>query len=287
MFPRLCRPLRRVCTASFLVLVLSVYGVPGLSALKPSIVAAQSNPAKVQSPAYILTLEVATVILCEPGGDTRLVIEISPMAALPPNSFMRVKGLPGGAKPTDGHEIAAGAWAIPIDGLATLGITVPPGMRGKSELSFTLFSIEGRILAEARSALVIAPVGLIAPAAGADRAPLVAPAPQPATRRGNQVPVPGTPSEKPDGQAQRFLDRGNDQLRAGSMVAARALLERAADLGSAEAAMALASTYDALELSRLGALGVQPNPELARRWYARAKDLGAAIAAERLARLPK
>ena len=41
------------------------------------------------------------------------------------------------------------------------------------------------------------------------------------------------------------------------------------------------------ELSRLGALGVQPNLELARQWYARARDLGATIAAERLARLPR
>jgi hypothetical protein len=287
MFPRIWRPLRRARALSLLVFWMAASGVPSLSLLGPPIVAAQSNPAKGQNTAFVLALDVATVILSEPGADTRLVIGISPMAALPPNSFMRVKGLPESVQLTDGHQIAAGAWAIPIDGLATLGIKVPPGMQGKSELSFTLFSIEGRILAEARSALVIAPAGLIAPSAAEGRVPLVVPAPKPATRSTNQISLPRATDEKPGSQAQRLLDRGNDQLRAGSMVAARALLERAADLGSAEAALALASTYDALELSRFGALGVQPNPELARRWYARAQDLGATVAAERLARLPK
>ena len=214
------------------------------------------------------------------------------MAALPANSFLRIKGLPASVQLTDGHQIAAGAWAIPIDGLAKLRIKVQPGTQGKSELSLSLFSIEGRVLAEARTALVIAPAGLIASAPEATPPkpvargamavlPIAPPAitPQPA-------PLPlMSPQDRE--QAQRFLERGTAQLRTGSMVAARALLERAADLGLADAAMTLASTYDAWELSRLGVLGVQPDPVAARKWYARAQELGAPAAAERIARLPK
>ena len=116
---------------------------------------------------------------------------------------------------------------------------------------------------------------------------LTAPSPKLAKRSAAPVPPPRAVSDDEKTQALRLLERGNAQIRAGSMIAARSLLERAVDLGSAEAAMALAATYDAWELARLGVLGVQPNPELARKWYARAQALGAPAAIERLARLPK
>ena len=62
----------------------------------------------------VLSIEIGTVILGEPGAETRLTIGITPMAALPANSFLRIKGLPASVQLTDGHQIAAGAWAIPI-----------------------------------------------------------------------------------------------------------------------------------------------------------------------------
>ena len=49
--------------------------------------------------------------------------------------------------------------------------------------------------------------------------------------------------------------------------------------------MALAATYDAAELSRLGVRGLQPDRAVARRWYERARQLGAAEAEQRLRRL--
>ena len=252
-------------------------------ALSASIAAAQTGTAKTAQASGVLSIEVANVILCEPGAETRFAIGIAPLAALPLNSFMRVKGLPASAQLTDGHQIAAGAWAIPIDGLAKLHVKVAQGAQGKSDLSLTLFSIEGLILAEARAALVIGPAGLIAPAAEAS----VVPSPKLVTRGQPPVPPPRAMSQDDKTQAQRLFERGTAQLRAGSMAGARALLERAADLGLADAAMALAGTYDAWELSRLSVLGVQPDPVAARKWYARAQELGAPAAAERLARLPK
>jgi TPR repeat protein len=47
----------------------------------------------------------------------------------------------------------------------------------------------------------------------------------------------------------------------------------------------MAATYDPVELGRLNAHGVAPDLALARKWYERALELGAAEAAERLARL--
>ncbi len=249
--------------------------------------AAQTAPAKRNQSAFVLSIDVPNVILSEAGAETPMTVGINPIAALPANSFLRVKGLPAGVQLTDGNEIAPGAWAIPIDGLALLQAKVPPNMQGKSEVTFTLFSIEGRILAEGRSAFVVAPRGLIAPANDGAQATLTAPSPKPAKRSAAPVPPPRGVSEDATIQAQRLLERGNTQIRAGSMSGARSLLERAVELGSAEAAMALAATYDAWELARLNVLGVQPDPELARKWYARAQELGASAAIERLARLPK
>lgn len=276
--------------ATRIVLLATLLSLGGIST--PA--ASQSRVGIAPLAQSVLSIEVGNIILGEPGAETRLAISIAPMAALPANSFLRIKGLPASVQLTDGHQIAAGAWAIPIDGLAKLRIKVQPGTQGKSELSLSLFSIEGRVLAEARTALVIAPAGLIA-------SPLE-PTPPKLVPRGAMSALPASPptvtptpaptpppfmSPQDREQAQRLLERGTAQLRTGSMVAARALLERAADLGLPEAAMTLAATYDAWELSRLGVLGVQPDPITARKWYARAQELGAPAAAERIARLPK
>ena len=49
--------------------------------------------------------------------------------------------------------------------------------------------------------------------------------------------------------------------------------------------MLLAATYDPRELARAGVQGLLPNVEEARKWYERARELGAPEAEERLARL--
>ena len=66
---------------------------------------------------------------------------------------------------------------------------------------------------------------------------------------------------------------------------ARQFFLRAAQMGLARGAMLLAATYDPRELARAGVQGVQPNLAEARKWYERARELGAPEAEERLARL--
>jgi TPR repeat protein len=64
---------------------------------------------------------------------------------------------------------------------------------------------------------------------------------------------------------------------------ARRLFRRAADWGFAPAALRLAATYDASELRRLQVEGVAADRNEARKWYERARELGAPEAEERLA----
>lgn len=80
-----------------------------------------------------------------------------------------------------------------------------------------------------------------------------------------------------------LVQRGHDLLQNGDLVAARLLLRRATEAGSATAASELAATYDPLVIKQLGVIGLQPDAARARAWYAAAAQLGSADAAQRLA----
>ena len=82
-----------------------------------------------------------------------------------------------------------------------------------------------------------------------------------------------------------LLKRGKDAFSTGDLAAARLLLRRAAEGGSAEAALALGATFDPLILRRLGAIGAAPDAAQARQWYQKAVALGSTTASQPLAQL--
>jgi hypothetical protein len=80
----------------------------------------------------------------------------------------------------------------------------------------------------------------------------------------------------------RLLARASTLLGQGSIGAARAVLERAAEAGSARASFALAETYDPLVLSRWGTYGTRGDATKARELYAKAHVGGIAEAKDRI-----
>jgi hypothetical protein len=84
-----------------------------------------------------------------------------------------------------------------------------------------------------------------------------------------------------------LLKRGKDLIAAGDLAAARIVLRKAADANDAEAALALAATYDPLVLRELKVYGFMPDAALARAWYGKAIELGAPAASRRLEILTK
>jgi hypothetical protein len=82
-----------------------------------------------------------------------------------------------------------------------------------------------------------------------------------------------------------LLGRGQDFLSTGDLSSARLLFQRAAEGGSAEAALALASTYDPRYLATHNVIGVVGDEEKARAWYQRAADLGSPEAVRMLSQL--
>jgi TPR repeat protein len=80
-----------------------------------------------------------------------------------------------------------------------------------------------------------------------------------------------------------LMKQGNEFIRAGDVVAARMVFQRAAQAGEADAAMAVGATYDPIILAKLGVVGVAPDGDKARVWYQRAESLGSGEASRRLA----
>jgi hypothetical protein len=84
-----------------------------------------------------------------------------------------------------------------------------------------------------------------------------------------------------------LIRRGKNLLNDGDFAAARLLFERAANAGSAEAALALGSTYDPSVIKQLGAVSVSPDLDRALKWYETAVNRGSADAADRYANLAR
>ena len=82
-------------------------------------------------------------------------------------------------------------------------------------------------------------------------------------------------------EATRLMARASALLVQGNIAAARVVLERAAETGSAEANFALAETYDPKVLARWRAYGTRGDAAKARDLYARAYDGGVRAAKDR------
>jgi hypothetical protein len=88
-------------------------------------------------------------------------------------------------------------------------------------------------------------------------------------------------------ESEAMSKRARELLASGDVAAARLVLKRAAEGGSAEAAMSLANTYDPLVLQGMHVRGCAPDVAMAKHWYERAQEMGARDARERIKMLAK
>jgi len=110
-------------------------------------------------------------------------------------------------------------------------------------------------------------------------APPVAPAPV------TPAPPEHNPLRLDNREIATLVMRGENFIANGDIASARLLLQRAADAGSANAALALAATFDPLVTSSLGVTAGEPDVARARKWYQRAIELGSTAASQQLAKL--
>lgn len=215
------------------------------------------------------SIRSAPTIAAKARSEVRLPIEARPADAIPKGSFVTVRGLPPAVALKDGHAVGAGWWAVPLSALPSLVAEVPEGVSGSSEIVISLIALDGRLLAQDRSTLVVQP--------GSPTQSSPTPVPAPRTEL----------TEEQRTRAERLLARGEAYLANGNIMGARDFFERAADAGLAAAALRLAATYDPAVLKGLKVQGVAPDVALARKWYEHARDLGSPEAAAPLLRLAR
>jgi hypothetical protein len=255
------------------------------------VLARAGDPANAQA-SGTPTIEVAATITGEAQTQVPFPIRVAPAALVPANCFVRVRGLPPTVALSDGYSIAPGLWAIPLRALPGLKMLLPVGAEERADVVVSLVTVDDWVLVEARTTLIVktpqrsdalpqpeAPVAII---------PTPPPPPVPTQRMEREapppVPEPTILSEVRE-RALKLKEKGDEQLAQGLVAPARLLYERAAELGLAQAAMALAATYDESELTSPNLRGISPDANEAKRWYERARQLGAGDADQRLRRL--
>ena len=243
--------------------------------------------AKQRSPSATAEINVAPTIVAAPATQIPLTVQIGPPEAVPAHSFVRVRGLPPSVSLTEGHAIAPGSWAVPLFALPNLRANIPAGTSGRTDFVITLLGADGTQIAEARSALVIGtpadgatcgevrrrPARRQSAIPSACRAAASRPASSRAAAAGERrAPSACSPREKSISLAETLLRRGTSSSARWTS-------------GLAAAALRLAATYDPAELQRAETKGIVADRNLARKWYERAREMGAPEAVERLARL--
>ena len=230
------------------------------------------------------TLNVTSQLRLTPGAESKLEIRVAPGDALPPRSVIVIRGVPASVQLSGGRPFGPGVWVVPAAETMSITLQMPVDARVGGVLTVALTTLDGASLAEAHITLVTTAlpqetVKTAAPPVSRDDTPTSA------TQTPDQAPAPKlTPEIR--AELLMLLEKGKDSLRMGNIQHARQFYLRAAEKELAEAAMALAATYDPAELSRMtGVVGVVPDQALARKWYEKARQLGSPEAAARLSGL--
>ena len=214
------------------------------------------------------------------------------------NASLLFDGLAQGTTLSAGAAMSASSWQVPYDQTQGLYLYAPKGFTGVMNTAVSMLGADKQLLdTQAVQLKWIAR----APQPLPDPAPPPPPAPKPQAAQPPAQPVVvatvGDPASagtfkttainKPmdPGEAAMLLQRGRDFLGTGDISAARVLFNRLADAGVADAALALAATYDPTYLAAHHVMGVHGDRAQARTLYQRAKDLGSTEAAQILARM--
>jgi len=220
-----------------------------------------------------------------------------------------VRGLVAGMTLSTGSPVGPNAWRVPVSDLGNTWIIPPRDFVGVVELvaelhlADTTIAHRGPIRREwggtspavgaqgPTSAPVVAvPAIVTIPArpsvAAVPVAPAVRPSPQVAPERPVAVP-PAQQHQLDEDEAASLMQRGKELITNGDLAGARLVLRRAAEANYADAALALAATYDPSILRDLKVHGVSGDIAIARAWYEKARDLGSAEAPRRLETLAR
>jgi hypothetical protein len=189
---------------------------------------------------------------------------------------IHITGLTEGSRLSAGGKLGPSGWQIPPRDLAGVLVIPPASFIGTMRTVIQLRA-SGNVPVDTQAASYEWVAKLT------DRTATARPQP-----KANDVSplIPQAGKHDPQRLAQ-LVKRGVELLRIGDFAAARLVLRPAAEAGDAEAALLLGATFDPAAVADLGALGLAPDPNVARAWYQRAMDAGSVEASRRIERLTR
>jgi hypothetical protein len=235
-----------------------------------------------------ITISVASQLWLKPGEETPFEIRLIPVDAVPPQSVIVIRGVPPGMRFSEGRAFADRVWFLPAARLPNLKLQAPSDASSGGLMTISLTSLDGVAIAQAKVTVLSVPkaketIGTTAALPAEQEKSVGSP---PWAKEQDAVPAPKELENRVD--LVLLLEKGRESMRQGNILHARQFYERAANKGLAEAALALAATYDPRELPRMREVaGVTPDAALARKWYERARELGSPDAAARLSGLDR
>jgi hypothetical protein len=206
----------------------------------------------------------------KPGSEPRLVVDVQKAFANEPLSLgvsvdsatgeesLMLAGLALGSRLSAGVPVSEASWQLASRDLNGVYVYAPRGFVGIMNTAINLLSANQRLI-ESRAVRLewIAKSNSSPPMKQIESETVNAPAVQPM---------------KPDDAV--LMERGRDLLKSGDIASARLLFQRLANAGIADAALALAATYDPRYLAQHNLIGIAGDETKAHHWYQRANELG-------------
>jgi SH3 domain-containing protein len=221
------------------------------------------EPPAAEPPAVAPKADIALTaparLAAKTGEELAFDITIDSADALPARSVIAIRAIPEGVTFSQGRPYGESEWNLTPDEIGDLKLRLPKAATGSSDLRVELMAADGTILASASTRLDVSPdpkSTLILRADESDR-------------------------------VEDLIAHGQKMIDVGYFAGARAYFRRAAEAGSGEAALMLAATYDQESIDKIGAHGIKADPDQARLWYERAKQLGVEGADVKLAALKR
>lgn len=180
------------------------------------------------------------------GEEVPFAISIDSAGALPPRSIIAIRDIPEGASFSHGRPYGATEWNLRPDEVGDLRLKLPKGSLRRGSMRVELVTADGKVLERA--------VTTLAPGPDPKEALIVR-------------------AEERDRIAD-LMAHGKKMIDVGYVAGARAYYKRAAEAGSADAALAVGATYDPVFIDAIGAHGTPSDLAAAKSWYDRAKVLG-------------
>src|SRR5689334_1200896 len=206
-----------------------------------------------------IALNTERRIEAKPGEEVPFNIAIDSVDMLPARSIIAVRGIPQGATFSQGRPYGSSEWSLTPDEVGDLRIHLRKGTTEGTDMRIELVGADGTTLASATTRLDVAED---------PRAALIL-----RSDEGDRI--------------EDLIKHGQKMVEVGYLAGARAYFKRAVEAGSGEAALLLGACYDPAFIEKIGAQGIKPDPQEARNWYERAKQLGIADADAKLAELAR